>query len=86
MLLSKIDYLKTDEENITFIEQQSIKLLRQAFLLISICTQRNYYHAEIPDNTLFWSHLSRHLFQRSSHYSLKLIRSFPDLIQCCFNH
>ena len=83
MLLSKINYLKTDEKNITSIELQSIKLLRQAFLLISICTQRNYHHTEISDNTLFWSHLSSHLFQRSSHYSLKLIRSFPDLIQCC---
>ena len=35
------------------------------------------------DNTLFWSYLSSHLFQRSSHYSIKLVRSFPDLIQCC---
>lgn len=32
---------------------------------------------------MFWSYLSSHLFQRSSHYSLQLARVFPDLIQCC---
>ncbi|CAF3399293.1 unnamed protein product [Rotaria sp. Silwood1] len=86
-LLSKLNHLKANEEIITSLEQQSIKLFRQACLLISNCFQRNHYHhhhdTQIPDNTLFWSYLSNHLFQRSSHYSLKLIRSFPDLIQCC---
>ncbi|CAF5196307.1 unnamed protein product, partial [Rotaria magnacalcarata] len=91
-LLSKINHLKTDEKIIISLEKQSIKLFRQAFLLISSCSQRNHHHhhhhhhhhdTPIPDNTLFWSYLSNHLFQRPSHYSLKLIQSFPDLIQCC---
>ncbi|CAF0928875.1 unnamed protein product [Rotaria sordida] len=87
ILLSKLNHLKTDEKIIISLEQQSIKLFRQAFLLISNCCQRNHhyhhYDTQIPDNTLFWSYLSNHLFQRSTHYSIKLIRSFPDLIQCC---
>ncbi len=86
-LLSKINHLKTDEKNIISLEQQSIQLLRQAFFLISNCSQRNHHHhhheSQTADSTLFWSYLSSHLFQRSSHYSLKLVRSFPDLIQCC---
>ncbi len=86
-LLSKINHLKIDETNISLIQQQSIQLLRQAFFLISNCSQRNHHHYhhdnQTADNTLFWSYLSSHLFQRSSHYSLKLIQSFPDLIQCC---
>ncbi|CAF3860010.1 unnamed protein product [Rotaria sp. Silwood2] len=87
IFLSKLNHLKTDEEILTCLEQQSIKLFRQAFLLISNCFQRNHQHhhhdTQIPDNTLFWSYLSNHLFQRSSRYSLTLSRSFPDLIQCC---
>ena len=79
--------MKIDEKLLTSLEQQSIQLLRQAFLLLLNCTQRNhhYHHhdSQTPDNTLFWSYLSSHLFQRSSHYSLKLVRAFPDLIQSC---
>ncbi len=86
-LLAKINHLKIDENLISSLEQQSIRLLRQAFFLISNCSQRNHHHHhhenQIADNTLFWTYLSNHLFQRSSHYSLKLVRSFPDLIQCC---
>lgn len=89
-LLSKINHLlKSDEKIIRSIEQQSIQLLRQAFLLISNCSQRNHHHHhhvadnQIADNSLFWSYLSHSLFQRGTNYALKLARSFPDIIQCC---
>ena len=77
-----------DEKSTEIFEQQSIQLLRQAFLLLSNCSQRNYsYHShhenQPADNNFFWTYLANHLFQRPSHYSLKLVRSLPDLIQCC---
>ena len=87
-LLAKINHLKMDEKSNSILEQQSIQLLRQAFLLLSNCSQRNsQYHShhdnQLADNSFFWTYLANHLFQRSSHYSIKLVRSFPDLIQCC---
>ncbi|CAF0783003.1 unnamed protein product [Adineta ricciae] len=86
-LLSRINHLKANEKTVHSFEQQSIYLLRRAFLLLSNCSQRNpnYHHHDIQlvDNSIFWSYLSSHLFQRTSHYSLKLAQVFPDLIQCC---
>lgn len=84
-LLSKFNHLKTEKLRAA-VEQQSIQLLRQAFLLISQCAQRaHHHHHELssPDQTHFWSYLATHLFQRPSDYSLQLARTFPELIQCC---
>lgn len=83
-----MNHLKFDDKSNSLLEQQSIQLLRHAFLLLSNCSQRNsQYHSQhdnqLADNSLFWTYLANHLFQRSSPYSLKLVRSFPDLIQYC---
>lgn len=85
-LLSKINHLRADEKTIVSLQQQSIQLLRRAFLLLSNCAHQNqhsHHDTLTADNTQFWSYLSNHLFQRSSNYALKLAQAFPDLIQCC---
>ena len=87
--LSKLNHLKLDENLLNALEQQSIRLLRQAFLLSANCSRRDHHHhhydSHLPDNTIFWSYLASHVFQRPSRYAFKLVQSFPDLIQCCSN-
>jgi len=86
-LLSKINHFLTERKTNPSLEQRTLQLIRQAFLLISNCSSRSRHHHHhdlaLADNNPFWSHLCNHFFQRPTYFSLQLARAFPDLIQCC---